>query len=49
MDYVDVVDARSLRPVEDVGRQESLVAVAAFFGSVRLIDNIEIDPAGGAA
>ena len=42
MDYVDVVDARSLRPVEDVGGQESLVAVAAFFGSVRLIDNIEI-------
>lgn len=42
VDYIDVVDARTLRPVADVTAQPTLVAVAALFGTVRLIDNIEI-------
>ena len=37
---LQVVDASSLEPVADVSNQRSLVAVAVFFGSVRLIDNM---------
>lgn len=40
-DYVELVDAENLHAVEDEGRP-ALLAVAAFFGSVRLIDNIEL-------
>ncbi|GAB4822593.1 hypothetical protein N2152v2_009639 [Parachlorella kessleri] len=45
VDYVEVVDAKTLRPVQGLhsGRLV-LIAVAAHFGSVRLIDNIEITP-----
>ncbi len=39
IDYVDLVDAQTLQPIEVV-RQDSLVAVAVFFGKTRLIDNI---------
>ena len=39
IDYVDLVDAHTLQPLEVV-RQNSLVAVAVFFGKTRLIDNI---------
>jgi pantoate--beta-alanine ligase len=39
IDYVDLVDAQTLQPIEVV-RQNSLVAVAVFFGKTRLIDNI---------
>jgi pantoate--beta-alanine ligase len=39
IDYVDLVDAQILQPIEVV-RQNSLVAVAVFFGKTRLIDNI---------
>lgn len=42
VDYVDVVDAHTLQLVSDVRRQPTLIAVAAFFDSVRLIDNIEL-------
>ncbi|PRW60347.1 Pantoate--beta-alanine ligase [Chlorella sorokiniana] len=41
VDYVEVVDARTLRPVEDVKGCEALIAVAAFYGKVRLIDNVD--------
>lgn len=41
---VQVVDAEELRPVETVARQPVVIAVAAFFGSVRLIDNILLEP-----
>lgn len=46
VDYVEVVDARSLQPVSTLGGRLVLVAVAAFYGRVRLIDNIEIRPPG---
>ena len=39
IDYVDLVDVQTLQPIEVV-RQNSLVAVAVFFGKTRLIDNI---------
>ena len=39
IDYVDVVDAESLQPIESIG-PNSLVALAVFFGRTRLIDNI---------
>jgi pantoate--beta-alanine ligase len=41
IDYADVVDAETLQPVEFV-RQNSLLALAVFFGKTRLIDNIRL-------
>eukprot|EP00891_Asterochloris_glomerata_P001325 jgi/Astpho2/1325/e_gw1.00024.24.1_t len=40
VDYVEVVDAAELQRCEDVRSQPTLIAVAAFFGKVRLIDNV---------
>ena len=39
MDYLEIVDPESLDPVNDVSKG-ALVAVAAFVGTTRLIDNI---------
>jgi len=39
IDYVELVDAETLQPVEMVG-PNSLLALAVFFGKTRLIDNI---------
>jgi pantoate--beta-alanine ligase len=39
IDYVELVDAETLQPVEMVG-PNSLLALAVFFGRTRLIDNI---------
>ena len=39
IDYVDLVDADTLQPIEVVG-PNSLLALAVFFGKTRLIDNI---------
>ncbi|MBQ2378802.1 MAG: pantoate--beta-alanine ligase [Akkermansia sp.] len=41
VDYVELVDAENLHAVTDETRP-ALLAVAAFFGDVRLIDNIEL-------
>ncbi len=41
VDYFEIVDADSLDPIEVV-RQGALVAVAAFVGTTRLIDNIQL-------
>jgi pantoate--beta-alanine ligase len=41
IDYVDVVDAETLKPVEVVGAN-SVLLVAVFFGKTRLIDNIRL-------
>jgi pantoate--beta-alanine ligase len=43
VDYVSVVDGRSLEPVEKVSETETLIAVAVRFGSVRLIDNVVLN------
>src|SRR5262249_43904011 len=41
VDYVEIVDAETLRPIETV-RASSLLALAVFFGKTRLIDNIRL-------
>jgi len=41
IDYVEVVDAETLQPIETV-RPNSLLALAALFGKTRLIDNIRL-------
>ncbi len=41
IDYVELVDAETLQPVETVGAN-SLLALAVFFGKTRLIDNIRL-------
>jgi len=41
IDYVELVDAETLRPVEMAG-PNSVLVVAVFFGKTRLIDNIRL-------
>ena len=41
VDYVDLVDADTLHPIESV-QANSVLAVAVFFGKTRLIDNITL-------
>ncbi len=43
IDYVEVVDAETLQPVERLERP-TLIAVAVFFGRARLIDNCVVAP-----
>ena len=40
LDYVAIVDRDSLQTVEKIGEDEALIAVAVYFGNVRLIDNV---------
>lgn len=39
LDYLEIVDPDTLEPLQDIS-QDALVAIAAFVGSTRLIDNI---------
>ena len=41
IDYIELVDADTLQPIDSV-RPNSLLAVAACFGKTRLIDNIQL-------
>ena len=43
IDYVSVVDSKTLEPVERVGDTETLIAAAVRFGTVRLIDNVVLN------
>jgi pantoate--beta-alanine ligase len=43
IDYLALVDAESLQPIDTLERP-AVLAAAVFFGEVRLIDNIQIDP-----
>ncbi len=43
LDYFEIVDPDTLDPVERIS-QETLVAVAAYVGSTRLIDNVVLSP-----
>jgi len=46
LDYVEIVDAATLEPVDEL-TTDTLVALAAFVGKARLIDNVTISfPAG---
>ena len=40
MDYVEAVDADELEPVAVRGDRPVMIALAAYFGSTRLIDNL---------
>jgi pantoate--beta-alanine ligase len=44
LDYFEIVDPSSLEPVPTI-RTPALIALAAFLGSTRLIDNIVVTPA----
>jgi len=39
LDYIAIVDTASLEPLKEI-KKEALIALAVFFGSIRLIDNI---------
>ncbi len=41
LDYIAIVDTASLEPLKEI-KKEALIALAVFFGSIRLIDNIII-------
>jgi pantothenate synthetase len=43
LDYCEIVDPDTLRPVEQISRK-TLVAVAAYIGATRLIDNLILNP-----
>ncbi len=43
LDYVAVVDRESFQPVETIRDREALIITAAYFGKVRLIDNVILD------
>lgn len=43
IDYLECVDAVTLQPVEQVN-SKAVIAIASFFGEIRLIDNIELVP-----
>ena len=43
LDYFEIVDPDTLDPVEQIS-QKTLVAVAAYVGSTRLIDNLVLNP-----
>ncbi len=43
IDYVEIRDARTLRPLERVDAP-AVCAVAVFFGRARLLDNVELGP-----
>jgi pantoate--beta-alanine ligase len=47
LDYFEIVDPETLEPVEDISKG-ALVAVAAFVGNTRLIDNILLHGPGAA-
>lgn len=41
LDYIAIVDRATLEPLKEI-KEEALIALAVFFGSVRLIDNIMV-------
>ncbi len=47
IDYVEIVDAKTLEPIEEV-TDTALMALAVQIGPARLIDNVQVDPSGPA-
>jgi pantoate--beta-alanine ligase len=47
IDYLTLVDAETLQPVESLSRP-AVLAAAVFYGDVRLIDHVTISPHHGA-
>lgn len=44
IDYVAATDAETLEPVESIGDRPVLLSTAVYFGKVRLIDNVILEP-----
>ena len=44
LDYFEIVDPDTLEPIEQTSQQPALVAVAAYVGATRLIDNVLLGP-----
>jgi pantoate--beta-alanine ligase len=44
LDYLELDDADSLQPVQGAIARPAVLAVAAFVGTTRLIDNVRLDP-----
>ena len=44
LDYLELVSRETLQPIASLS-EPALLAIAAFYGEVRLIDNVEIDAA----
>jgi pantoate--beta-alanine ligase len=40
VDYIGIVDAETLESVEETGKRPVIIAIAAFLGKTRLIDNV---------
>ncbi len=40
IDYVAIVDRDSFQPIDKIGDNEALIITAAYFGPIRLIDNV---------
>jgi pantoate--beta-alanine ligase len=43
IDYVAVVDAGTLEPIEKIEDSEAILSTAVFFGKIRLIDNVTLN------
>jgi pantothenate synthetase len=43
LDYREIVDPDALEPMPSVSKR-ALIAIAAYVGNTRLIDNIIVDP-----
>ena len=46
VDYIEIVNPDTLDPVQQIA-EPTLVAVAAYVGTTRLIDNVVLNPNGG--
>jgi pantoate--beta-alanine ligase len=44
LDYLELRDAESLQPVEGMVERPAVMAIAAFVGKTRLIDNVVLTP-----
>ena len=42
LDYLEVVDAESLTPIDHLGTRPARALVAAWIGKTRLIDNVAL-------
>lgn len=40
LDHVAVVDRETMQPIDKIGDNEALIVAAAYFGEIRLIDNV---------
>jgi pantoate--beta-alanine ligase len=43
LDYVEIADAETLQPLNEINGKKARIFIAAFFGKIRLIDNIALN------